>query len=143
MQAWENCSLHKTNLLTSEHVCGAIATYNGMWFAIFYDKDKSEIDNWKQYNLKPILVKRYDSTTGSAISGSNIGFYDVENRDSTLQMRNITDVGGTRIFLEVGKTYLIYERKRPDGYEKAESVTITVTEDGASEVVLTSGPSTN
>lgn len=54
----------------------------------------------------------------------------------TLRGTKITQTSGKSIYLEVGKTYIIYEKKTPNGYSKAERVTITVTDDGVSEVVL-------
>ena len=38
--------------------------------------------------------------------------------------------------MEIGKTYVFAERVAPDGLDKAESVMITVTKDGPSEVIL-------
>lgn len=143
MKSWKNSLGHYRNLLASSHICGAIATYKGMWFAVFYDKDSSELKNWKSYHIKEIVVKRYNTTTGAAIAGSSIGYYENDNRSGSLKTDRISKAEGKSIYLEIGKTYVIYETIRPSGYEKAKSVTITVTEDGASEVVLTSEPSTN
>ena len=138
IQAWKDSPLHNENMLDRNHVCGAMGTYKGIWFALFLDKDKSFIDSWRDYHLKQITVKRYDTTTGLAIAGSSIGYYEVDNRQGTLKSVVISKREGEPIYLEIGKTYVIYERIRPDGLEKAESVTITVTEDGVSEVILTS-----
>lgn len=140
IKAWKNSSRHNLNMLDGNHVCGAIATYNGMWFAIFFDRDIDLIENWKAYHLKEIVVKRYDTVTGSAISGSTIGYYDIENRQDTLKTVRINEIEGEKIYLEVGKTYVLYERIRPTGYEKAESICITVSEDGTDTIIITSMP---
>lgn len=137
MESWKKSSGHYKNLLSSDHVCGAIAADNNTWCAIFYDKDKSEVENWRDYHIKEIKVKRYDSASGAYISGSSIGYYDVDDRWGTMKAAGIAQTSGKSIYLEIGKTYVIYERITPDGYGKAERVSITVTEDGPAEVVLT------
>lgn len=138
MKVWKGSSGHYQNLLSKNHVCGAIACYNNMWCAIFYDKDKSEVENWRDYQIKKITVKRYDSGKGTYLGGCSIGYYETDDHWNTLQAATISKASGKDIYLAVGKTYTIYERKKPDGCEKAESVTITVTEDGISEITLSS-----
>ena len=138
MKAWKKSPGHYRNLLSSNYVCGAIACYKTMWCAIFYDKDKSEIENWRDYHIKEITVKRYDSQSGIYLSNSTISYYEEGNREKTLEAAKITEASGKKIYLEIGKTYVIYERKAPDGYEKAERIIITVTEDGIDEIVLKS-----
>lgn len=138
MKVWKSSSGHYHNLLSKNHVCGAIACYNNMWCAIFYDKDKSEVENWRNYQIKKITVKRYDSGKGTYLGGCSIGYYETEDHWNTLQAASISKESGKDIYLAVGKTYTIYERKRPDGCEKAEPVTITVTGDGISEIILKS-----
>lgn len=137
MKAWKKSSAHYHNILIKEYKCGAIARYGNVWCAIFCSEDKSEIENWRNYQIKEIKVKRYDNTSGSYISGSSIGYYEADDRWGTQQAVNIKETTGKSLYLEIGKTYVIYERKTPDGYSKAERVTVTVTEDGVSEVVLT------
>lgn len=136
MKAWKNSSGHYRNLLSAEHKCGAIARYGNTWCAIFYDEDKSQIDNWRQYKIKEVNVKRFDSQKGAYVSGCSIGYYEANNRLGTIQSAMISDVSGKKIYLEVGKTYIIYEKTSPVGSEKAESLTITVTDDSINEVVL-------
>lgn len=136
MSAWKKSSAHFKNLLSSSHVCGAIACYKNVWCAIFYDRDKSEIENWRNYQIKEIKVRRFDNSSGMYIDGSAIGYYEVNNHWDSLQTTTITKTSGKSIYLEIGKTYIIYEKKTPNGYNKAERVTITVTDDGVSEVVL-------
>lgn len=138
MKAWKKSSGHYKNLLSADHICGAIARYGNTWCAIFYNGNKSEIENWRDYQIKEVKVKRYDSQSGTYISGSSIGYYESDDRWDSLQAATITEASGKSIYLEIGKTYTIYERKTPSGYNKAERVTITVTKDGVSEVVLTS-----
>lgn len=137
MESWKKSSGHYKNLLSSDHVCGAIAADNNTWCAIFYDKDKSEVENWRDYHIKEIKVKRYDSASGTYISGGSIGYYETDDRLGTMKAAAITETDGKSLYLEIGKTYTIYERMTPDGYSKAERVSITVTEDGPAEVVLT------
>ena len=138
MKSLKHSPRHYQNLLSAAHVCGAIACYKTVWCAIFYDKDKSEIENWREYHIKEITVKRYDSQNGIYLSGSDISFYEEGKREETLEAAKITETSGKKIYLEIGKTYVIYERKAPDGCEKAESMTVTVTEDGESEIILKS-----
>ena len=107
-----------------------------MWCAIFYDSKKSEIENWRNYQIKEINVRRFDNASGMYIGGSSIGYYEADNHWDSLQATTITQTSGKSIYLEIGKTYIIYEKKAPSGYSKAERVTISVTDDGASEVVL-------
>ena len=137
MKAWKKSSGHYKNLLSTDHICGAIARYGNTWCAIFYNGNKSEIENWRDYQIKEVKVRRYDSQSGIYIGGSSIGYYESDNRWDSLQAATITEASGKSIYLEIGKTYTIYERKTPSGYNKAERVTITVTEDGISEVILT------
>ena len=140
INSWKNSKGHRNNMLSSSHLCGAIGTYKDMWFAIFWDKDAKLLNNWRDMKLKKVTVKRYDTASGSAIVGSTIGYYEKENRNNTMQSTVISKTEGENLYLEIGKTYVIYERIRPDGYEKAESVTITVTEAGPKEVILSSTP---
>lgn len=137
MKAWKNSPAHYENLLSSNHVCGAIARYGNVWCAIFCSESKDEIENWRNYHIKEIKVKRYDSASGAYIGGSTIGYYEADDRWGTSRSASIAKASGKSLYLEIGKTYVIYEKRTPDGYGKAERVTITVTEDGASEVVLT------
>ena len=137
MKAWKNSPAHYQNILISEYKCGAIARYGNVWCAIFCSESKNEIENWRDYHIKEIKVKRFDNASGTYIGGSSIGYYEADDRWGTQRAANIVETSGKSIYLEIGKTYTIYERKTPDGYSKAERVTITVTEDGVSEVVLT------
>lgn len=138
MESWKKSSGHYRNLLSSNHLCGAIACYGSIWCAIFYDKDISYVENWRDYQIKGITVKRYDSQQGTYISGSNIGYYEPDNRWDSMRAETISEIGGKKIYLEIGKTYVIYERQTPDGCAKAERITVTVTADGVSEVILSS-----
>lgn len=137
MKAWKKSSAHYHNILIKEYKCGAIARYGNVWCAIFCSEDKNEIENWRNYHIKEIRVKRYDNASGIYISGSSIGYYEADDRWGTQQAATIKEASGKSLYLEIGKTYIIYERKTPDGYGKAERVSITITEDGVSEVVLT------
>ena len=129
MKAWKNSSGHYRN--------GAIARYGNTWRAIFYDEDKSQIDNWRQYKIKAINVRRYDSQQKTYIGGGSIGYYEADDRWGTLGSATITSASGKTLYLEIGKTYVIYEKKTPDGCNKAKQVKFTVTEDGPEEIVLT------
>lgn len=137
MKAWKNSPAHYHNILIKEYKCGAIARYGNVWCAIFCSEDKSEIENWRNYRIKEVKVKRYDNASGTYISGSSIGYYEAKDRWGTQQAVNIKEISGKSLYLEIGKTYVIYERTTPDGYGKAERVTFTVTEDGDNQIVLT------
>ena len=136
MESWKKSSGHYRNLLSANHICGAIAADRNTWCAIFFNKEKSKVENWRNYQIKEINVRRFDNASGMYIGGSSIGYYEADNHWDSLQGTTITQISGKSIYLEVGKTYIIYEKKTPNGYSKAERVTITVTDDGVSEVVL-------
>ena len=138
MESWKKSPGHYTNLLSATHVCGAIAKYKNVWCAIFYDGDKKVFENWRDYQIKEINVKRYDNNKGEFIGDCAVGYYEMDDRWDTLQAAMISEASGEKIYLEVGKTYVIYERRSPDGCEKAKPITITVTDEGNEEVVLTS-----
>lgn len=140
MRAWKESDGHYENLLSSKHICGAIACSESrnIWCAIFVDIDKNELKNWQDYNIKGITVKRFDSQGGKYISGCTFGYYEVGNRWGSIQSAAISKQSGKKIYLEVGKTYVIYEKIKPNGCDKAERITITVTEDGDSEIILKS-----
>lgn len=137
MESLKKSPKHYQNIITSRYVCGAIACDGNVWCAIFCSESKDEIENWRNYHIKEIKVKRYDSASGAYISGSTIGYYETDDRLGTNKVAAIKETDGKSLYLEIGKTYTIYERTTPDGYGKAERVSITVTEDGPAEVVLT------
>ena len=136
MESWKKSQRHYRNLLAERHVCGAIACYKGMWIAIFYDKDKSDFVNWKSFQMKKITVKRYDSASNRYIAGSGFAYYEAPNKNDTLKVDKIPSSEGKVVYLEIGKSYVFYERIVPDGYEKAKTVRITVEENGSNEIVL-------
>lgn len=138
MKLWKGSSGHYNNLLSSDHTCGAIAYRNGVWVAIFYDKSISDFDNWRSYQIKKISLKRYDNPTATYLKGSNIAYYDVDNKENSIKVAKIGSETGKNVYLEIGKTYVFYERIAPDGYAKAGRVTFTVTSEGSSEVILSS-----
>lgn len=137
MKSWKKSPGHYRNLLSAEHKCGAIAHYGNIWCAVFFDKDKNQIENWRQYKIKAINVRRYDSQQKTYIGGGSIGYYEADDRWGTLGSATITSASGKTLYLEIGKTYVIYEKKTPDGCNKAKQVKFTVTEDGPEEIVLT------
>ncbi|MBR1865740.1 MAG: CAP domain-containing protein [Lachnospiraceae bacterium] len=136
MECWKKSPRHYANLMRSEIQCGAVACRNGIWCAIFYEGRKEELVGWQDHKIKAVTVKRYDSNSGIYLSDSAIGCYEAGNREATQNAAQITKASGKVIYLEVGKTYVIYERIAPDGYDRAESITLTVAEDTGSEVVL-------
>ena len=136
MESWKKSQKHYNNLLSEQHVCGAIACYKDMWIAIFYDKDKSDFANWKSFQLKKITVKRYDSASNRYIAGSGFAYYEESKKNDTLKVDKIPSSEGKVVYLEIGKSYVFYERIVPDGYEKAKTVQITVEENGINEIVL-------
>ena len=126
MESWKKSQRHYRNLLAERHVCGAI----------FYDKDKSDFVNWKSFQMKKITVKRYDSASNRYIAGSGFAYYEAPNKNDTLKVDKIPSSEGKVVYLEIGKSYVFYERIVPDGYEKAKTVRITVEENGSNEIVL-------
>lgn len=136
MESWKKSQGHYRNLLAERHVCGAIACYKDMWIAIFYDKDKTDFINWKSYQIKRMTIKRYDNGSGAYIEGSGFAYYEESKKDTTLKMDKISLSSGKVVYLEIGKSYVFYERIVPDGYEKAKTVHITVEENGSNEIVL-------
>lgn len=136
MESWKKSQGHYRNLLAERHVCGAIACYKDMWIAIFYDKDKTDFINWKSYQIKRMTIKRYDNGSGAYIEGSGFAYYEESKKDTTLKMDKISSSSGKVVYLEIGKSYVFYERIVPDGYEKAKTVQITVEENGINEIVL-------
>ncbi len=138
MKWWKGSERHYANLTSTDHVCGAVAVYKDSWCALFLDVDKSVLENWGNYNIKEVWVKRYDSLSGSYLTGSRIVYYEQDNKESTQKNVVISDSSGTPVFLEAGKTYVFYEQVSPEGYGKAEKVTMTVTEENDGEVILSS-----
>lgn len=136
MLQWKESSGHYNNLLSSEHTCGAIAYHRGMWLAIFYDGEVSDFDNWRSYQIKKISVKRYDSVTGAYLKDSSFAFYESDDKKNSLKVDKIGSISGRNVYLEIGKTYVFYERIATAGYGKAERVTVTVTSDGPNEIIL-------
>lgn len=137
MAAWKKSPGHYKNLMTSDYVCGAIACYKNIWCAVFFDRDKSELVNWKSCQIKKMTVKRYDEGKGTYIGNCAIGYYEAGNRQGSLQVATIAGASGKAVYLEIGKTYVFYERKTPDGCGKAEQISVTVTESDVSEIILT------
>lgn len=115
MESWKASTRHYQNILTSKYVCGAIACDGNIWSAIFYSGNKEDIENWRNYQIKEIKVRRYDSQSKSYIGNCSIGYYEEDNHWGSLQTATITEAMGKSIYLEIGKTYVIYEKKTPDG----------------------------
>ena len=136
MESWKKSQGHYRNLLAERHVCGAIACYKDMWIAIFYDKDKTDFINWKSYQIKRMTIKRYDNGSGAYIEGSGFAYYEESNKNDTLKVDKIPSSEGKVVYLEIGKSYVFYERIVPGGYEKAKTVRITVEDNGINEIVL-------
>ena len=129
---------HYYNLLRAGYKCGAIAKYKEDWCAIFSEEDASKFKNWKDDGgkVKAVTVKRFDNSSNSYIADSSILYYEEGKKWDTSESKRIGKESGLVVYLEIGKTYVFTERVAPDGLDKAESVTITVTKDGPSEVIL-------
>ena len=63
-------------------------------------------------------------------------YYEESKKNDTLKVDKIPSSEGKVVYLEIGKSYVFYERIVPDGYEKAKTVRITVEENGSNEIVL-------
>lgn len=135
MAAWKKSTGHYRNLLKNDYVCGAIAVYKNMWCAVFWDTNSSFFDGWRDCKLQQVTVKRYDTISGQYQSGCRIAYYEQGCKSETLKNVAVSDVSGKNVYLETGKTYVFYESVRPDGCEKAKSVTVTVTDD-IKEIIL-------
>lgn len=138
MILWKGSEGHYYNLLRAGYKCGAIAKYKEDWCAIFSEEDASKFINWKDDGgkVKAVTVKRFDDSSNSYIADSSILYYEEGKKWDTSESKRIGKESGLVVYLEIGKTYVFTERVAPDGLEKAESVTITVTKDGPSEVIL-------
>lgn len=102
----------------------------------FYDGSRRNLSKKKQ-DVADIVVtiKRQDKAGGKYIGGATIGYYEENDRWNTSKRITVGE-SGRRIVLEFGKTYVFYEKTTPDGYDKAEKVTITVTKDMPREIIL-------
>ena len=135
MGRWTKSSAHKRNYLDADHKYGAIAKVSTMWFAIFWDGEKSDFMNWRNYKLKMYSVKRFDTSTNSFLQNCKIAYYDVADKKN----RFSTTIGETKyknIVLEVGKTYRFYEMATDGTYQKANPVSVTVEENASGEIIL-------
>ena len=135
MRRWTKSKGHKRNYLDANHKCGAIAKVSTMWFAIFWDGEKSDFANWRDYKLKTYSVKRFDTSTNSFLQNCKIAYYDVADKKN----RFSTTIGETKyknIVLEVGKTYRFYETAMDGNYQKANPVSVTVEENASGEIIL-------
>lgn len=138
MVLWKGSEGHYYNLLRAGYKCGAIAKYKEDWCAIFSEEDASKFKNWKDDGgkVKAVTVKRFDDSSNSYIADSSILYYEEGKKWDTSESKRIGKESGLIVYLEIGKTYVFTERVAPDGLDKAESVMITVTKDGPSEVIL-------
>ena len=135
MGRWTKSSAHKRNYLDADHKYGAIAKVSTMWFAIFWDGEKSDLENWRKYKLKMYSVKRFDTSTNSFLQNCKIAYYDVTDKKN----RFSTTIGETKyknIVLEVGKTYRFYETATDGTYQKANPVSVTVEENASGEIII-------
>ena len=138
MVLWKGSEGHYYNLLRAGYKCGAIAKYKEDWCAIFSEEDASKFKNWKDDGgkVKAVTVKRFDDSSNSYIADSSILYYEEGKKWDTSESKRIGKESGLVVYLEIGKTYVFTERVAPDGLDKAESVMITVTKDGPTEVIL-------
>lgn len=135
MGRWTKSSAHKRNYLDADHKYGAIAKVSTMWFAVFWDGEKSDLENWRNYKLKMYSVKRFNTSTNSFLQNCKIAYYDVADK----KKRFSTTIGETKyknIVLEVGKTYRFYETATDGTYQKANPVSVTVEENASGEIIL-------
>ncbi len=133
MKSWKDSSGHYKNLLRKEYVCGAIAVYGDVWCAVFME---TTFDTLRSSEKVKVILKRYDTASGTYVSGSKIAYYEENDKWGTQKTTVISEPSGKAVFLEVGKTYVVYEMSGPDGCAKAEKVVITVTRSGPAEIVL-------
>ena len=136
MLSWKHSPGHYRNLLNKDYQCGAIARYKDTWCAVFYDGSPENLSKKKQ-DVADIVVtiKRQDKASGKYIGGATIGYYEENDRWNTSKRITVGE-SGRQVVLKLGKTYVFYEKTTPDGYNKAEKVTITVTKDMQGEIIL-------
>ena len=134
MTYWKHSPGHYSNLLNKDYQCGAIARYKSDWCAIFYNGSSGKLKKNEKSEIV-VTVKRLDKASGQCISGVTIGYYEENDRWNTSKRITVGE-SGRRIVLELGKTYVFYEKTTPDGYDKAEKVTITATKDMPGEIIL-------
>ena len=136
MLSWKHSPGHYRNIKNKGYRCGAIARYKDIWCAVFYDGSPENLTR-KQENASEMIftVKRQDKSTGQYIGGATIGYYEENDRWNTSKRITVGE-SGRQIVLEIGKTYVFYEKTTPEGQNKAEKVTITVTKDTPKDIVL-------
>ena len=134
MTYWKHSPGHYRNLLNKDYQCGAIARYKSDWCAIFYNGSSGNLKKNEKSEIV-FTVKRIDKASGQYIGGAIIGYYEENDRWNTSKRITVGE-SGRQIVLELGKTYVFYEKTTPDGYDKAEKVTITVTKDMPREITL-------
>lgn len=136
MITWKHSPGHYRNIKNKGYRCGAIARYKNIWCAIFYDGSPEDlVKKNTDVSENVFTVKRQDKATGQYIGGATIGYYEENDRWNTSKRITVSE-SGRQVVLEFGKTYVFYEKTTPDGYNKAEKVTITVTKDTPKEIVL-------
>ena len=136
MLSWKHSPGHYRNLLNKDYQCGAIARYKDTWCAVFYDESPENLSKQKQDSSDIVItIKRRDKASGKYNSGATIGYYEETDRWNTSKRITVGE-SGRQIVLELGKTYVFYEKTTPNGYDKAEKVTITVTKDMPREIIL-------
>lgn len=136
MLSWKHSPGHYRNLLNKDYQCGAIARYKDTWCAVFYDGSPENISKRKQDSSDIVVtIKRQDKASGQYIGGATIGYYEENDRWNTSKRITVGE-SGRQVVLKLGKTYVFYEKTTPDGYNKAEKVTITVTKDMQGEIIL-------
>ena len=134
--SWKHSPGHYRNLLNKSYQCGAIARYKDIWCAVFYDESPENLCKQKQDSSDIVVtIKRQDKASGKYIGGATIGYYEENDRWNTSKRITVGE-SGRQIVLEIGKTYVFYEKTTPYGYNKAEKVTITVTKDMPREIIL-------
>lgn len=136
MKGWKGSPGHYNNLMNSNHVCGAIAVYGVMWCAVFYDGNEQELVGWDQHQIRKINVRRFDDKTSTYLSTCDFAYYEDGKKKDTMKVARITDPSGKAVYLEVGKTYIFYERIAPVGFSKAAGVKINIATDIPDEVIL-------
>ena len=115
MKLWKKSKGHYSNLLLSEHLCGAIATDGHTWCAVFFNISAKSIDGFREKNesLIPVTIKIYDTSTDSYVTDS-IRYYDISDKDGTMKSTRIRKEEGLTIYLEKGKKYVVFNSSIPN-----------------------------
>ncbi len=130
MNLWKSSSGHYKNLLKPEYKCGAIAKDGGNYIAVFFKISSKELDSWREYNekLAAITVKAFDTSTEKYITSEAFSYYEKGNKNDTIRSDRIRSSGEATVYVEIGKTYIFFDKYIDDSDNSMNHIEITVTD---------------